>query len=94
MKKGGDFVQVGLFKDKFEKLDVETIIQREIHYIGSRSQNPYDWPIALHLLAKGAIDVSTMVTKKFPLEEWRTAFESVMSGDEVKVMIQSGTSFS
>ncbi|MDN6129591.1 MAG: sorbitol dehydrogenase, partial [Tetragenococcus halophilus] len=43
---------------------------------------------------KGAIDVSTMVTKKFPLEEWRTAFESVMSGDEVKVMIQSGTSFS
>ncbi|GMQ73730.1 zinc-binding dehydrogenase [Tetragenococcus halophilus] len=94
MKKGGDFVQVGLFKDKFEKLDVETIIQREIHYIESRSQNPYDWPIALHLLAKGAIDVSTMVTKKFPLEEWRTAFESVMSGDEVKVMIQSGTSFS
>ncbi|MDN6141951.1 MAG: sorbitol dehydrogenase, partial [Tetragenococcus halophilus] len=75
-------------------LDVESMIQREIHYIGSRSQNPYDWPIALHLLAKGAIDVSTMVTKKFPLEEWRTAFESVMSGDEVKVMIQSGTSFS
>ncbi|MDN6181262.1 MAG: zinc-binding dehydrogenase [Staphylococcus equorum] len=93
MKKGGDFVQVGLFKDKFEKLDVETMIQREIHYIGSRSQNPYDWPIALHLLAKGAIDVSSLVTKKVPLEKWRSAFESVMSGEEIKVMIQSGENF-
>lgn len=93
MKKGGDFVQVGLFKDKFEKLDVETMIQREIHYIGSRSQNPYDWPIALHLLAKGAIDVSSLVTKKVPLEKWRLAFESVMSGEEIKVMIQSGENF-
>ncbi|MDN6640258.1 MAG: zinc-binding dehydrogenase [Tetragenococcus sp.] len=94
LKKGGNFIQVGLFKDKFEKIDVETIIQREIRYIGSRSQNPYDWPIALHLLAKGAIDVSTMVTTKVSLENWREAFESVMSGDEVKVMIQSGESFS
>lgn len=93
MKKGGDFVQVGLFKDKFEKLDVETMIQREIHYIGSRSQNPYDWPIALHLLAKGAIDVSSLVTKKVPLEKWRSAFESVMSGEEIKGMIQSGENF-
>ncbi|KFN93727.1 galactitol-1-phosphate 5-dehydrogenase [Tetragenococcus muriaticus PMC-11-5] len=94
IRKGGDFVQVGLFKDKFEKLDVETIIQREIHYIGSRSQNPYDWPIALHLLAKGAIDVSSLVTKKVPLEKWRSAFESVMSGEEIKVMIQSDGDFS
>ncbi|AYW48909.1 sorbitol dehydrogenase [Tetragenococcus osmophilus] len=94
IRKGGDFVQVGLFKDKYEQLDVETIIQREIHYIGSRSQNPYDWPIALHLLAKGAIDVSSLVTKKVSLEKWRSAFESVMSGEEIKVMIQSGANFS
>lgn len=89
MKKGGDFVQVGLFKDKMNELDLESIIQREINYVGSRSQNPYDWPIALHLLAKGAINIDEMITKTFSLVDWRTAFESVMSGDEIKVMIQS-----
>jgi L-iditol 2-dehydrogenase/D-arabitol-phosphate dehydrogenase len=89
IKKGGDFVQVGLFKDKMNELDLESIIQREINYVGSRSQNPYDWPIALHLLAKGAINIDEMITKTFSLVDWRTAFESVMSGDEIKVMIQS-----
>ncbi|GCF92440.1 sorbitol dehydrogenase [Enterococcus florum] len=89
MRKQGVFVQVGLFRDKMNELDLETIIQREIEYVGSRSQNPYDWPIAIHLLAKGAINIDEMITKKYPLEEWRTAFDKVMEGNEIKVMIES-----
>lgn len=89
MRKQGIFVQVGLFRDKMNELDLETIIQREIAYVGSRSQNPYDWPIAIHLLAKGAINIDEMITKKYPLEEWRTAFDKVMEGNEIKVMIES-----
>lgn len=89
MRKQGIFVQVGLFRDKMNELDLETIIQREIEYVGSRSQNPYDWPIAIHLLAKGAINIDEMITKKYPLEEWRTAFDKVMEGNEIKVMIAS-----
>lgn len=89
MRKQGIFVQVGLFRDKMNELDLETIIQREIAYVGSRSQNPYDWPIAIHLLAKGAIHIDEMITKKYPLEEWRTAFDKVMEGNEIKVMIES-----
>jgi threonine dehydrogenase-like Zn-dependent dehydrogenase len=57
--------------------------------IGSRSQNPYDWPIAIHLLAKGAINIDEMITKKYPLTEWREAFDKVMEGNEIKVMIES-----
>jgi L-iditol 2-dehydrogenase/D-arabitol-phosphate dehydrogenase len=80
---------VGLFANKMVELDTESIIQREIEYIGSRSQNPYDWPIAIHLLAKGAINIDEMITKKFPLTEWREAFDKVMEGNEIKVMIES-----
>jgi hypothetical protein len=32
---------------------------------------PYDWPIAIHLLAKGAINIDEMITKKYPLTKWR-----------------------
>lgn len=70
-------------------LDTESIIQREIEYIGSRSQNPYDWDIAIHLLSKGAISIDDMVTRKVTLEDWRTAFEKVMEGNEIKVLIES-----
>lgn len=89
VKKTCQFVQVGLFAQKCVEIDTESIIQREIEYKGSRSQNPYDWPIAIHLLAKGAININKMITKKYPLEEWRTAFEKVMEGNEIKVMIAS-----
>lgn len=89
MKKGGVFVQVGLFKDKMNELDIESTIQREIEYVGSRSQNPFDWPIAIHLLAKGAINIDEMITKIYPLAEWRTAFKKVMAGDEIKVLLES-----
>lgn len=89
MRKRGRFVQVGLFAKKMVELDTESIIQREIQYVGSRSQNPYDWPIAIHLLDKGAINIDKMITKKFVLDDWRTAFEKVMEGNEIKVMLES-----
>ncbi|MGY3750205.1 zinc-binding dehydrogenase [Vagococcus acidifermentans] len=89
IKKKGELIQVGLFKDKFNSVDLESIIQREISYVGSRSQNPEDWPIAIHLLDKGAISVDKMITKVFELENWREAFNAVMSGKEIKVMIKS-----
>lgn len=89
IKKKGELIQVGLFKDKYNSLDLESVIQREIKYIGSRSQNPFDWPIAIHLLAKGAIDVNNMITKVYDLEHWREGFNDVMSGTEIKVMIKS-----
>jgi L-iditol 2-dehydrogenase/D-arabitol-phosphate dehydrogenase len=89
VKKQGEFIQVGLFAKKIVDIDTESIIQREISYKGSRSQNPYDWPIAIHLLAKGAIRIDEMITKKFDLNHWRAAFDTVMAGNDIKVLIAS-----
>lgn len=88
-KKKGTFVQVGLFAEQKNKIDEEAIIQREIEYIGSRSQKPSSWEKALDLLAQGAIDADKMITKIYPLEDWRDAFETVMAGNDIKVLVQS-----
>lgn len=89
IKKKGELIQVGLFKDKMNAIDMESIIQREITVVGSRSQNPFDWPIAIHLLNKGAIQIDEMITKKYPLDQWRAAFEDAIAGTEIKVMLAS-----
>jgi len=89
IKKKGTLVQVGLFANKMNPLDQESIIQREITYVGSRSQKPSSWTIALKLLEDQKIDVEKMVTKIVPLEEWRSGFEAAMAGEEIKVMIKS-----
>lgn len=89
VKKKGTFVQVGIFANKTNLLDQESIIQREITYVGTRSQKPSSWPIALNLLAEGKVDADKMITKIVPLEQWREGFEAVRSGDQIKVILES-----
>jgi L-iditol 2-dehydrogenase len=89
VRKKGTFVQVGLFAEKINPQNQDAIIQREISYIGCRSQKPSSWKIALDLLKNNKIHVEKMITKIVPLEKWRTGFESVMQGNEIKVMVQS-----
>ncbi|MGV3240865.1 zinc-binding dehydrogenase, partial [Streptococcus hyovaginalis] len=88
-KKKGTCVQVGLFAKKANEIDQEPIIQREINYIGCRSQKLSSWDIALKLLEDGKIDTDKMITKIVSLAEWRNGFEKVMAGDEIKVLIES-----
>ncbi|KIL49630.1 zinc-binding dehydrogenase [Jeotgalibacillus soli] len=89
VKKKGTFVQVGIFANKMNPLDQESIIQREINYIGTRSQKPSSWHTALKLLEDQKIDIDKMITKVVPLEDWRQGFEAVMAGNEIKVIIES-----
>ncbi|EFR31734.1 zinc-binding dehydrogenase [Eremococcus coleocola] len=87
--KKGTFVQLGLFAKDNVEIDTNSIIQREINYIGSRSQKPSAWIKSLKLMEEEKVNLEAMVTKVFPLEQAREAFEAVMAGNEIKVMIKS-----
>jgi len=89
VRKKGTFVQVGIFANKMNPLDQESIIQREINYVGTRSQKPSSWHTALQLLKEHKIDADKMITKVLPLNEWREGFEAVRAGDQIKVLIES-----
>ncbi|AWN21341.1 PTS transporter subunit IIC [Streptococcus sobrinus] len=89
LKKGGTLQQVGLFSKDLNAMDQRTIIQHEVNYIGSRSQNPFDWDIVIHLESKGAINAEKMVTAVYDLEHWRDAFAAMADGKELKVLIAS-----
>ncbi len=91
-KKKGHFVQVGLFATPQVNLDTESIIQREIEYIGCRSQKPSSWVTALKLMADKKVELEKLITKEVSLENWREGFEAVMQGSEMKVLIKSDNS--
>ena len=88
-KKKGQFVQVGIFAEQFNKMDHVAVVQREIEFIGCRSQKPSSWIAALAFLEAGKIDTDKMITKIVSLDGWREGFEAVMSGNEIKVLIKS-----
>lgn len=89
IRKKGTFVQVGIFKDQITPLDTHSIIQREINYIGCRSQKPTSWPIALELLSNGSINVDKMITSKYKLDDFQDGFAAVMAGNDMKVLVES-----
>ncbi|WP_035293873.1 zinc-binding dehydrogenase [Clostridium sp. KNHs214] len=89
LMKKGTLVQVGLFAKSLNELDQEKIIQKEINYIGCRSQKPSSWVKALDLLKAGKVDAKALVTDIYSLDNWKVAFEKVMSGEAMKVVIES-----
>lgn len=88
-KKKGDFVQVGIFAKVKNEIDQEAIIQREIRYIGCRSQKPSSWRTSLELLKHKEVDTEALVTKMVDLDNWRDGIEAAMQGNEIKVVIKS-----
>jgi Threonine dehydrogenase and related Zn-dependent dehydrogenases len=88
LKKKGTLVQVGIFAKSLNELDQEKIIQKELIYVGSRSQKPTSWDLALHLLDTGKVNAKALVSKVYSLEDWQVAFDKVMSGEEIKVVIE------
>lgn len=88
LRKKGTLVQVGIFAKSLNEMDQEKIIQKELVYVGSRSQKPTSWDLALYLMDRGLVNAKGLVTKVFSLEQWKEAFDKVMSGEEIKVVIK------
>ncbi|HEY8804385.1 MAG TPA: zinc-binding dehydrogenase, partial [Clostridium sp.] len=89
LKKKGVLVQVGIFAKSLNELDQEKIIQKEIQYIGTRSQKPTSWDLALRLLDTGKVNAKVLVSDIYKLEDWRTGFDKVMNGEGLKIVIES-----
>ncbi|MBO0451746.1 MULTISPECIES: zinc-dependent alcohol dehydrogenase [Enterococcus] len=88
LKQKGTLVQMGVFSKNLNELDMNSIVQREMNVIGSRSQKPSTWHLTLELMREGKIDAERLITKIYPLDKWEEAIEQVMAGNEIKVVLQ------
>ncbi|MBP1040888.1 zinc-binding dehydrogenase [Vagococcus sp. BWB3-3] len=87
-KKQGTIIQEGLFAKDMIPIDMSLLIHKEIQYIGSRTQKPSSWLKSLDLLESEKIDLTPLVSAVYPLAEWEQAFQKVMAGDDIKVLLQ------
>ena len=80
VRKKGKIVQLGIYSEPMVGLPMETILQNEIQLIGSRSQRPSSWPIALELINSKKVIPSHIIGRTFPLEQWRKALYERSNG--------------
>lgn len=88
IRKKGEIIQVGIFKDKYNKIDLEKIVQKEIHYIGCRSQKPSSWESALYLMKTKRVDARAIISDVYSLSEWQKAFEKALKGEGIKIVLK------
>lgn len=88
LKQKGTLVQMGVFSKSDNLLDMNSIVQREMNVVGSRSQKPSTWKITLDLMTQKKIDARKLITLILPLERWEEAFEAAIAGSEIKVVLQ------
>ncbi len=89
LKKKATFVQVGIFAKKFNEMDQESIIQREINYVGSRSQKPSAWVKSIELLKEEKVNPEILVTKIVGLGGFHEAIDDLINGREIKIAVDS-----
>ncbi|XP_069758699.1 sorbitol dehydrogenase-like [Narcine bancroftii] len=89
-KPGGIFVLVGLDKPS-ANIPILKVVVQEIDIRGVfRYCNT--WPVAIDMLVSKRIDVKSLVTHRFPLEEAVKAFETVKEGKGIKVILKCDSS--
>lgn len=87
LKKGGQYVQVGLFAKDEVTVNFSKIIQKELTVVGSRSQNTHDWEPTLKLMSERKIDADKMITHEVGIDEWDRAYHLLKNGEATKIVM-------
>jgi L-iditol 2-dehydrogenase len=87
--RGGRYCQMGL-SGRPVSLDLDLVCYKELVVTGSNATVPTAWPRALRLLADGRVDVSGVITHRFPLGGWDEALDTVQRRVGIKVLLRPG----
>jgi L-iditol 2-dehydrogenase len=85
VKRGGRYVQVGLF-GKPVQVDLELLAYKEIQATGAIGSHWGSWEKMLQLLGSGQVRTGPLISHRFALQEWREAFRAFEAREGVKLV--------
>ena len=94
-KREGTVLMFGVPDQEFYPLPAWEILRKNIRFIGSVHPNVQrDLPLALDMIRQGRIDVSPLITHRFPFEKAQEAFTLAVERHDrpIKVLLEFGTS--
>jgi len=87
-RKGGRInVFAGLANEGWAEVEANLIHYNQLQVTGVTGARRSDYEVALRLIESGHVDVSNMVTHRFPLEEANEAIETSAGGEGIKVAV-------
>lgn len=88
LRSGGDYVALGLAGQNVSIDWTHHVVIRGITIRGIYGRHVYQtWDKARQLLESGAVTLAPLITHRFPLEEYETAFQLLKAGEAEKVVL-------
>ena len=91
VRKGGTIIMFGVpTKNATIEIDMSVVYSKEISILTTYAASDKDTKDALELISSGNIDVKSLITHKYSLNESQKAFEHAKSGDNaMKIIIEN-----
>ena len=87
LKKSGKYLQLGLF-GKPITIDFESIAYREFQVYGSFAQKWSAWKLSLGLMERGEVDLKSVISHEYTLDQWETAFQKMNDKEGLKIILK------
>jgi L-iditol 2-dehydrogenase len=86
VRNGGQITRIGHGSGEM-RVDLDPITVRQITLQGTFSHTWANWEGALQAMSSGRISVKSLITHRFPIMEWKKAFELMEKQESVKIIL-------
>jgi 6-hydroxycyclohex-1-ene-1-carbonyl-CoA dehydrogenase len=86
LRPGGRLVVVG-YSDHEVALNAGRVMYREMEIRGSLGCRPVDYPRVIELVRTGRVEVASLVTARFPLEEINAGLDTLRAGRGIRSVV-------
>jgi L-iditol 2-dehydrogenase len=86
VRKGGRYVQVGIFGGPVT-LPVDQVLYKELSFTSGNASTPSSWNRAMRLLKRELVELDPLVGAVMPLSDWEEAFALTRAGTGLKVIL-------
>ena len=86
VRRGGSITAIGTLPEKVE-VNLLDAIMKQVTINGVRAYTWTNCMRTLKLLSEGRIAIKPLITHKFPLEEWKKAFQLLLESKGVKILL-------
>jgi len=91
VRPGGKVLQFGIGGTSLDGYNIQALYFKDLYLVGSRAMQPMDFDLCIELVSSGKVDISAMVTHRFPLKaiEEGLLFNERNPGKALRVVIVS-----
>ena len=86
LRKQGTYLQVGVF-GKPVTANLDHLMEKELNMVGTNSTAVSSWHILLDLIRQGKLQLTPLISLKFPLEQWQEGFDAMLGKAAFKILL-------